>query len=118
MLKKAHIALFLALCACTSAPKEPTLFEEIGEAAGVDFANILEENDRQNIVDYLYFYNGAGVAVADFDGNGFEDIYFVRNQGDNALYFNQGGWNFTKGGLSAAAKQRCGQSHHRAHHGL
>ena len=102
MLKKAHIALFLALCACTSAPKEPTLFEEVSEAAGIDFANVLEENDQQNIVDYLYFYNGAGVAVADFDGNGFEDIYFVRNQGANALYFNQGNWKFTKGDRSAA----------------
>jgi len=71
MVKKAHIALFLALCACTSAPKEPTLFEEVGEAAGVDFTNVLEENDQQTIVDYLYLYNGAGVAVAAFDGNGF-----------------------------------------------
>ena len=102
MLRKAHIALVLALCACTSAPKEPALFEEVSEAAGIDFANVLEENDQQNIVDYLYFYNGAGVAVADFDGNGFEDIYFVRNQGANALYFNQGNWNFTKGDFSAA----------------
>jgi hypothetical protein len=39
MLKKAHIALLVALWACTSAPKEPTLFEEVAEAAGIDFAN-------------------------------------------------------------------------------
>jgi hypothetical protein len=56
---------------------------------------------QQNIVDYLYFYNGAGVAVADFDRNGFEDIYFVKNQGANALYLNQGNWQFK------AAECRC-----------
>ena len=94
MLKKAHIALLAAAWACSPAPKEPTLFEEVGEAAGIDFANMLEENEEQNIVDYLYFYNGAGVAVADFDRNGLEDIYFVKNQGANALYLNQGNWQF------------------------
>ena len=94
MLKKAHIALLAGLWACSPAPKPPALFEEVGLTAGITFNNDLQEDESQNIVDYLYFYNGAGVAVADFDRNGLEDIYFVKNQGANALYLNQGNWQF------------------------
>ena len=88
--------LLLATGLSCSQPEEPTLFREVAAEAGLDFANRLEENNEQNIIDYLYFYNGAGVAVADFDNNGFEDIYLVRNQGANALYLNQGNWSFTE----------------------
>jgi hypothetical protein len=87
----------LALLASCAPPEDATLFQERALASGIDFRNDLEENEDQNIVDYLYFYNGAGVAVADFNKDGLEDIYFVRNQGPNALYWNQGNWSFTEG---------------------
>lgn len=100
----AHIAVCLGLWACTSAPKEPTLFEEVASAAGITFNNDLKESESQNIVDYLYFYNGAGVAVADFDRNGFEDVFFVKNQGANELYLNRGNWKFEKSACGAEGK--------------
>lgn len=44
---------------------------------------------RQNLL------NGSGVALGDFDGDGWCDIYLANLEGPNALYRNLGGWRFT-----------------------
>ena len=54
------------------------------------FNNKITETDSLNILDYLYFYNGAGVAAADFNNDGLQDLFFVSNQGENQLYINKG----------------------------
>ena len=41
---------------------------------GVDFANTLTETDTQNLLNYVYFYNGGGVAIGDINGDGLPDI--------------------------------------------
>ncbi|WP_162997023.1 FG-GAP repeat domain-containing protein [Mucilaginibacter kameinonensis] len=61
---------------------------------GVTFVNKNIVSDSVNILDYLYFYNGAGVASADFNNDGLPDLYFVSNQGPNKLYINKGGMKF------------------------
>src|SRR5207245_2361843 len=61
---------------------------------GIDFSNRVTDTDTLNILDYLYYYNGGGVAIADFNGDGLPDIYFVSNQGDNKLYLNKGNFQF------------------------
>ncbi|HWK03443.1 MAG TPA: VCBS repeat-containing protein [Puia sp.] len=61
---------------------------------GIDFSNRVADTDTLNILDYLYYYNGGGVAIADFNGDGLPDIYFVSNQGDNKLYLNKGNFRF------------------------
>jgi hypothetical protein len=38
--------------------------------------------------------HGCGVAVGDFDGDGFDDVYFVNQLGPNALYRNKGDGTF------------------------
>ena len=43
-----------------------------------------------NILNYLYFYNGAGTAIADFNNDGLDDIYFTSNQQADQLYINKG----------------------------
>jgi hypothetical protein len=43
---------------------------------------------------YEYFYNGGGVATADFNGDGKEDIYFTANLSENKLYLNNGDFHF------------------------
>lgn len=45
-------------------------------------------SERQNLM------NGAGVALGDFDGDGFCDIYLCNKEGANALYRNLGNWKF------------------------
>src|SRR6056297_16749 len=74
---------------------EPPLFESVSpEKSGVTFQNRVAETDEQNMLTFEYIYNGAGVAVADFNNDGFTDLYFVGNETDNALYLNRGDFQF------------------------
>ena len=61
---------------------------------GVTFANQLPEKPDFNILNYLYYYNGGGVAVGDVDGDGLQDLYFTSNLGPNRLYRNKGNYQF------------------------
>ena len=58
------------------------------------FANTLPEDTAVNIVTYLYYYNGGGVAAGDIDGDGLIDLYFTSNLGRNHLYRNLGHFRF------------------------
>jgi len=82
-------SLFPFLLSCQ--PK-PTLFREMppGET-GVTFRNEVHDSDSLNILEYPYFYNGGGVALADFDQDGRIDIFLTANRkGGNRLYRNLG----------------------------
>ncbi len=74
------------------------LFKEVSSAhSGITFQNQLIENlsTGENILDFDFFFNGAGVAAADFDNDGLEDLFFTANQVDNRIYKNEGGLQFT-----------------------
>src|SRR5258706_6500627 len=88
------LATTLTLPGCRrSAP--PPLFEAaLPEATGIRFANTLSQDSVLNIVNYLYYYNGGGVAVGDIDGDGLLDLYFTSNLGRNRLYRNLGHFRF------------------------
>ncbi len=99
-LKTSICGVLLLLCGYSCNPSEDpvsdaTLFELIpSEVSGLQFVNRLRESPSQNVLTYEYFYNGAGVAVGDFNQDGLPDIYFVSNLEANALYLNKGDWNF------------------------
>ena len=60
------------------------------EQTGIDFKNELTYSTGLNIIEYLYYYNGGGVAVGDINNDGLEDLYFSANQLPDRLYLNQG----------------------------
>lgn len=64
------------------------------EQTGIDFKNELTYSTGLNIIEYLYYYNGGGVAVGDINNDGLEDLYFSANQLPDRLYLNQGNLKF------------------------
>ncbi|MDI9356720.1 MAG: CRTAC1 family protein [Chitinophagaceae bacterium] len=83
--------LFLFFCYCNT--EQESLFHRAKDT-GIGFANTLTETDTFNIIDYLYFYNGGGVAIGDINNDGLSDIYFSANQLPNKLYLNKGNMQF------------------------
>lgn len=70
-------------------------FEKIAtEHSKLDFVNQITEDQVHNFFNFSYIYNGAGVAVGDFNNDGLTDIFFSANQGNNKLYLNQGNFQF------------------------
>lgn len=73
------------------AKKEGQLFEKLdSEESNITFNNQLLESKNVSILDYLYYYNGGGVALGDINNDGLADVYFTSNQGKNKLYINKG----------------------------
>ncbi len=64
------------------------------EQTGIHFINQLPEDRYRNIIAYQYYYNGGGVAIADFDNDGLPDIFFTANLGSYGLYQNKGNFSF------------------------
>ncbi len=88
------LGYLMLLSACQQDSNE-LLFEEIGpEETGITFVNRLTETEEFNIIEYLYYYNGGGVAVGDINNDGLPDIYFSANEEENKLYLNEGSMKF------------------------
>lgn len=94
MFKKCSLIFGLGVLftACnTKQEKAPIYFEALSTAeSGIEFTNTLEPTEELNIIEYLYFYNGGGVAVGDLDNDGLEDLFFTGNQVQDQLYKNLG----------------------------
>jgi len=86
--------LFVLLFVAASC-SEKTLFEQLeADVTGITFNNQIEQNADFNIITHTNIFNGGGVAIADFNNNGYQDIYFTGNLVDNQLYLNHGGFTF------------------------
>ncbi|MBZ9786347.1 VCBS repeat-containing protein [Psychroflexus sp. CAK57W] len=86
------LALFF-LFSCQQ--KEDFVFKNASsERTNISFVNQITETQDVNILDYMYFYNGGGVAIGDINNDGLPDIFFSGNQVKNKLYLNQGNLKF------------------------
>ncbi|MDE3178768.1 MAG: CRTAC1 family protein [Acidobacteriota bacterium] len=83
----------------SSAPLVPVQFSNVTRKSGIEFVHYKGNDGMSTILEEA----GPGVAVADYDGDGFQDIYFVNGRDRygrgiktrNALYHNNGDGTFT-----------------------
>ncbi len=94
-----YLGIALLLVACQSSEPENStadrLFEQLpASSTGVDFSNDLSSDPDMNIIEYLYYYNGGGVGIADINNDGLEDLFFAGNEVSDRLYLNKGDFKF------------------------
>lgn len=87
------VLAFLAACTEQATEEQTKLFEKRTET-GIDFKNILTENDSLNYFTYGYIYMGGGVSAGDINNDGLIDLFFTGNQVQNKLYLNKGNLQF------------------------
>ena len=89
------LALSMVLCFNLMISQEKTLFSLLRpESTNIEFKNTIVDSKESNILEYVSFYQGAGVAIGDFNNDGLQDIYFAGNQVGDKLYINQGNFKF------------------------
>lgn len=90
------LGISLALVLIASCNQKPALFTPLpASQTNISFENKLPNRKLFNILYYLYYYNGGGVAVGDINNDGLPDIYFTANdKAKNKLYLNKGNLQF------------------------
>ncbi len=84
--------IYLPACKQKASPLFQLL---LASKTNINFVNKVENRDSLNFLDYLYFYNGGGVATGDINNDGLSDIYFTsNNKSSNKLYINKGNFIF------------------------
>jgi enediyne biosynthesis protein E4 len=79
---------------------EPVPYQE----TGIGFKNTLVPDYDMNAMEYNYYYNGGGVAAADFNNDGLIDLYFTGNEVSGKLYLNKGNLKFEDVTLKAGVQ--------------
>lgn len=78
-----------------SASSDKPLFERLSPSqTGIHFTNTLPEDRYRNIIAYQYYYNGGGVAIADFNNDSLPDLLLTGNLTPHTLYQNLGNFTF------------------------
>jgi hypothetical protein len=88
-MKRFILLLCILISACN---QKKTLFKLLpASQTGLSFNNKIIENDSLNVLSFEYIFNGAGVAVGDFNNDGFLDIFFGGSQVSSKLFLNKKG---------------------------
>jgi len=95
------------IASCSSKKDESSAIAPVfkllhGSETGIDFVNLLKEDDTVNQLAYNYAYNGGGVAAGDLNNDGLEDLVFTGNNSPSKVYVNKGEMRFEQAG------EKCG----------
>ena len=89
------LGIVFLLQVCIKPEPIQQLFMSLSPAVtNITFENNVDEEGLFNSINYLYFYDGGGVAVGDINNDGLADIYFTSNMYTNHLYLNKGNFHF------------------------
>ncbi|WP_341216052.1 VCBS repeat-containing protein [uncultured Wocania sp.] len=91
---KLIIVLIGFLIVSCNEKKDQLFISATSQKTGLNFKNTITETNDLNILDYIYFYNGGGVAIGDINNDSLPDIFFSGNQVKNKLYLNKGNLQF------------------------
>jgi len=87
------ISSLIIFASCKNEAK--TLFTSLDKnATNVNFQNTFFDDGPLNVANYIYFYNGGGVAIGDINNDGLPDILFTGNMVRNRLFLNKGDFQF------------------------
>ncbi len=93
---KTWISLLCVLifgCQAKKTDEQKLFSKKPSHLTGVSFSNVLSDRSS-NIIDYMYYYNGGGVATGDLNNDGLSDVFFTSSEGTNRLYVNRGDFIF------------------------
>ncbi|MCP9766677.1 hypothetical protein EGI22_02070 [Lacihabitans sp. LS3-19] len=103
------IGIIILACSKEKEKKEIFRVKEASET-GISFSNDLAPSGDLNIFNYMYFYNGGGVATGDLNNDGKQDLIFTSNQNQNKIYINKGELKFEDVSEAANFKNEKGWS--------
>ena len=89
----ASLFLLLFLSGCSTEDEKQFILLTSAQT-NIDFENHVTSTRDFNIINYMYFYDGGGVAAGDLNNNGLPDLFFVGNEEPNKLYLNRGDFQF------------------------
>ncbi len=88
-----YLFLFIIIfttCQSDNTVQDALFIKKNGTALGIDFSNDLPLNIDLNIFNYMYYYNGGGLACGDLNNDGLPDLIFSSNLGAEQIYLNKG----------------------------
>ena len=82
------------------------------EETKVGFSNQLTETEQFNMIQYLYFNNGAGIAAGDINNDGMADLFISNLAHPRYIQYSDQnpGRNITSGNSSMALRLASSQS--------
>ena len=109
-----NLLLFIS-CDINNELNKGAVFTQLNpKSIGVSFENNLIYTEDFNVYLYRGFYNGAGTGLADFNNDGYLDLFFCGNMVDNALYLGDGDFHFkditAKAGVASSSSWTTGVS--------
>jgi hypothetical protein len=98
-MRPVHAALFMFAATVLLSVPPPVQFQDVASQSGIRFIHEKGSLETSTILEEA----GPGVCIADYDGDGFPDIYFVNGRNlhgkttgaRNALYHNNGDGTFS-----------------------